>query len=522
MATPGEKLAASLKELRKLQQNENVVAIKSTEINRTHRERLTKNGFLQEVSKGWYIFTNPNDKPGESTSWFTSYWNFCSRYLEDKYKGEYCLSPEQSLLLHVGNTIIPEQLITKSPNGPNKIIPLLYSTEILELKGELPSKENLDTKNDVKVYNLESSLINIQPIMFTSNSNDIRAALLMIKDASQILAPLLDGAHTRPAGRLAGAFRNMGFDKIADEIINTMKALDHDVREVDPFEEKCAINYLSQNNSPHINRIKLKWSEYKKIIVEHFPAGPDQPVNTNDYLNSIDEIYKTDAYHSLSIERYKVSEELIELVSSGEWDVLENEDHKELESAMAAKGYFDASKEVKSSIEKILNGTNAGKVVDKDHPTWYQKLFSPSVLSGLCKPSDLAGYRNRPIYISNSRHVPMSREAVRDAMPTLFELLINEDHAGTRVVLGHFFFVYIHPYSDGNGRMARFLMNTMLASGNYPWTVIPVERKDDYMNALEEASVKNNIEPFTKFISELVDLSLKGIPEAKLVDKRNK
>jgi hypothetical protein len=46
---------------------------------------------------------------------------------------------------------------------------------------------------------------------------------------------------------------------------------------------------------------------------------------------------------------------------------------------------------------------------------------------------------------------------------------------GVRVVLGHWLLGYIHPYPDGNGRMARFLMNAMLASGGYPWTVIRVE-----------------------------------------------
>ncbi len=206
MATPGEKLAASLKELRQFQDEKNVVAIKSSEISRVHRVRLTKNGFLKEVSRGWYIVTNPKDKPGDSTLWYTSYWNFCSRYLENKYKGEYCISPEQSLLLHVGNSVVPKQLITKSPNGPNKVIPLLHDTSLLELKGDLIGKSSLDKINGVRVFNIELSLINIQPIMFISNSIDVIAALYMIKDASQILAPLLDGSHTRPAGRLAGAF----------------------------------------------------------------------------------------------------------------------------------------------------------------------------------------------------------------------------------------------------------------------------------------------------------------------------
>ena len=210
---------------------------------------------------------------------------------------------------------------------------------------------------------------------------------------------------------------------------------------------------------------------------------------------------------------------LIELVSTGNWDIENNKDHKELKNALAARGYYGTTQEVKLSIQRIINGTNAGTVVDQDYSTWYRELFTPSVTAGICKPSDIAGYRNRPVFISNSRHVPMSAEAVRDAMPAFFKLLSKEEHVGVRVVLGHFFFAYIHPYVDGNGRMARFLMNTMLASGNYPWTVIPVGRRDHYMKALEEASVNGNIEPFTIFISELVKLSLDGTPAAKIIEK---
>jgi Fic family protein len=49
-------------------------------------------------------------------------------------------------------------------------------------------------------------------------------------------------------------------------------------------------------------------------------------------------------------------------------------------------------------------------------------------------------------------------------MPVLFEMLEAETAPQVRAVLGHFFFVYIHPYTDGNGRLGRFLMNLMLAS----------------------------------------------------------
>jgi hypothetical protein len=46
----------------------------------------------------------------------------------------------------------------------------------------------------------------------------------MIRDASGLLARLLEGGHTVIAGRLAGTFRNVGRDRIADDIVKTMTA----------------------------------------------------------------------------------------------------------------------------------------------------------------------------------------------------------------------------------------------------------------------------------------------------------
>ncbi|MGC4232958.1 MAG: Fic family protein [Niabella sp.] len=66
-------------------------------------------------------------------------------------------------------------------------------------------------------------------------------------------------------------------------------------------------------------------------------------------------------------------------------------------------------------------------------------------------------------------------------MPVLFELPEQETEPAVRVVLGHFIFVFVHPYMYGNRRMGRCLMNVMLASGGYPWTVIPVENRKQYM-----------------------------------------
>ncbi len=64
--------------------------------------------------------------------------------------------------------------------------------------------------------------------------------------------------------------------------------------------------------------------------------------------------------------------------------------------------------------------------------------------------------------------------------------------------------------------MGRFILNVMLASGGYPWTVIPVEKRKDYMAALEKASMENDIEPFTKFLANLANQGLKGKSVAKV------
>ena len=100
-------------------------------------------------------------------------------------------------------------------------------------------------------------------------------------------------------------------------------------------------------------------------------------------------------------------------------------------------------------------------------------------------------------------HVPPPKEAVPDLMPAFFDLLKNEEHPAVRIVLGHFIFVFIHPYVDGNGRIGRFLMNVMMASAGYPWAVVTVDLRDSYMAALEQASVNKNIEPFAKFLAKL-------------------
>ncbi len=89
MAAPSEKLARSLEALKKLRDRD-VIAIRSSDLERLDRERLVKNGFLQPVMKGWYITSRPDEVAGESTAWYASFWDFCASYLDERFGVDWC------------------------------------------------------------------------------------------------------------------------------------------------------------------------------------------------------------------------------------------------------------------------------------------------------------------------------------------------------------------------------------------------------------------------------------------------
>ena len=509
MASPQEKLTESLQTLRGLQER-GVIAVRSSDLSRTHRERLVKNGFLKEVMRGWYIPSRPDETPGDSTAWYTSFWDFCAAYLKERFGNDWCLSPEQSLFLHTGNQTVPKQLLVRSPKGGNKPTTLPFGTSLFDVRYTMPRKDDIVEKDGLRLYSVPAALVACPEHLFRHASTEVRAAMATIMDASDVLALLLEGGHSTIAGRLAGAFRNAEQDRIANQIIGTMKSAGFTVLESDPFENRPPNILDTREASPYVNRIRLMWQKMREPIIDRFPAAPGLPNDIDSYLKHVEEIYVTDAYHSLSIEGYRVSAELIELVRRGAWSPDDNENDREHRNALAASGYWQAYQAVQVSLRKILHNKTSGTVVGDDHSNWYAELFGPGVTAGIISAVDLAGYRSGPVYIRRSMHVPPPREAVRDCMPALFDLLSEEPEPSVRIVLGHFIFVYIHPYVDGNGRMGRFLMNTMLASGGYPWTVIPVEQRDAYMAALEEASVGQNIAPFAEFMARLVDDGMKG------------
>jgi len=508
MPSPNEKLAESLDVLEALQRGKRRV-FRSDDLSRVHRERLVENGFLQEVMKGWLISSSPDTEAGESTPWHASFWEFCARYCDERFGEQWHLSPEQSLLLHGERTVIPDQLVVHSPKAMNNDIKLLFGTTLYDLKvAEMPATAALTVRDGLRLFSPAAALVGVPESFFQLFPVEAQVVMASLADASDLLRLLLNGGHSAKAGYLAKAFRQTGRGDFADEIVRAMKGAGYDVRESSPFEAGHVFGKARRPAAPIVGRIEMLWESMRGKVIAVFPKPPGLPANNEEYLRYVTEIYRTDAYHSLSIEGYSVTPALVEKVRQGGWDPEHDAGDRRNRDALAARGYWQAFQLVKKEVEKVIAGESPAALARAVHNDWYRELFQPSVTAGLIEAGTLAGYRNTPVYLRGSRYVPPRWEAVRDAMPAFFDLLEKEPEASVRAVVGHWLFGYIHPYTDGNGRMARFLMNVMLASGGYPWTVIRIRDRKSYLSALDRASIEMDIHPFTTFIVHRVQWHL--------------
>jgi hypothetical protein len=128
------------------------------------------------------------------------------------------------------------QLLVRTPKGGNKPTGLPHGTSLFDLRASLPEPEERRELRGLRVFSLPAALVYSGAALFTENATEARTALAQIQDASDILTILLNGGHSVIAGRLAGAFRNIGRDKIADRIVGDMGKATYKVRETDPFD----------------------------------------------------------------------------------------------------------------------------------------------------------------------------------------------------------------------------------------------------------------------------------------------
>lgn len=152
------------------------------------------------------------------------------------------------------------------------------------------------------------------------------------------------------------------------------------------------------------------------------------------------------------------------------------------------------------AFDKIFELASNATIVENDikllHKLFYEKI-----------DSEKAGkYRTSQVIITGSDvELPKPDELNQKMQEFIMQLpkLKEKLHPVEYAAMVHIIFVNIHPFLDGNGRVARLLMNLALLQNGYNIVVIPPVVRADYILALQETNKGNN-KNFINFISEMV------------------
>jgi Fic family protein len=124
------------------------------------------------------------------------------------------------------------------------------------------------------------------------------------------------------------------------------------------------------------------------------------------------------------------------------------------------------------------------------------------------QPLPKGQYKSLPNHVRTRKATDHSYAPV-DVTPSEMHRLVGElrseafmqAHPAIQAAYAHYCLVVIHPFADGNGRVARALASVFSYRANSMPIVILSEQKEGYLNALEESD-KGDFQPFLTFIAD--------------------
>lgn len=167
------------------------------------------------------------------------------------------------------------------------------------------------------------------------------------------------------------------------------------------------------------------------------------------------------------------------------------------------------------SLREHLEATNNAKAFDLiedvakkkkpiDHITIQQ--IHVVVTAGILE--EAGKYRSTNVRITGAVKTPPDWSKIVKLMDGLVEKISeNKTHPIETAAYLHHRFVQIHPFIDGNGRVARLLTNLYLIALGYPPIVLKTEERGKYYKFLRAAE-SGNLLTFANFIAKAVDESL--------------
>ena len=309
--------------------------------------------------------------------------------------------------------------------------------------------------------------------------------------------------------RIADLARDVGNDRLAN-LLDEAIAAEQSVRigrdrtgVGTTFVVPSTLARLRSTRSPWLDRLRLAVRESAARTESVFADVASREAR-HDMAGLLDIARASkayDAYHSSSIEGYRLRLDEVSAYLSGASTGPTIED---LESRLAIVGYSAAFDALLTRVDDHDGRVPLTPSLALD---LYADLFTPSVEAGLVEPDALRRFRNGPVFIRDTLYTPPNADKVAGMLDLLFEEIdrIPAENGYLRATLAHLWFVWIHPFSDGNGRVARFLMNAALLGSGRSWLTIRVDQRGEYFAALRLAQLDEDFLPFARFVRASVE-----------------
>jgi len=233
-----------------------------------------------------------------------------------------------------------------------------------------------------------------------------------------------------------------------------------------------------------IDRLKDKLDQYK-------PFSPKILEYIEEYL-SLNLTYNSNAIegNTLSFQETKliVTENLVDVKG------------KELREIFEAINHQKANQ----FIQKLAKEKTTQEITQTDILDIHKTI--------LTNIQDGGHYRSERVFIRGSKHIPPNPLKVADLMSDFITWLQTAtDHPVKIAAMSHFKLASIHPFTDGNGRTSRVLMNLIFLQHGYPLVIIKKEDRLEYIHSLENENVKDDLSFFELLIAKSLKESMEYV-----------
>lgn len=172
---------------------------------------------------------------------------------------------------------------------------------------------------------------------------------------------------------------------------------------------------------------------------------------------------------------------------------------KSLTEHLEAINHAQAMEYIKNLVSKKRPDISEKDILDIHH-----------IILSKIDDTNAGRYRSVPVRIAGSSVIMPNPLKVTTLMSEFTTWLHNknDDHQMKIAADAHFKFVSIHPFTDGNGRTARLLMNLLLMQEGYPPALIKKENRLQYINAIEKGQLSGEMDDYYRVIYESIETSL--------------